>query len=63
MYSNSDPEEEFELLEVIGEGAYATVYKARHKEDQSIVAIKLVPMVDDLQNLMQEIKILKVMMF
>lgn len=31
MYSNQDPEEQFELLEVIGEGAYATVYKGKHK--------------------------------
>ena len=31
MYSNQDPEEQFELLEVIGEGAYATVYKGKRK--------------------------------
>lgn len=51
MYWNHDPEEEFELLELIGEGAYATVYKGRHKEDGQIVAIKIIPMVDDVENL------------
>ncbi|CAD8209143.1 unnamed protein product [Paramecium pentaurelia] len=59
MYWNHDPEEEFELLELIGEGAYATVYKGRHKEDGQIVAIKIIPMVDEIENLVQEIKILK----
>ncbi|CAD8162029.1 unnamed protein product [Paramecium octaurelia] len=59
MYWNHDPEEEFELLELIGEGAYATVYKGRHKEDGQIVAIKIIPMVDEVDNLVQEIKILK----
>ena len=60
MYWNHDPEQEFELLDVIGEGAYATVYKGKHKEDGQIVAIKIIPMVDEVENLVQEIKILKV---
>ncbi|CAD8125833.1 unnamed protein product [Paramecium sonneborni] len=59
MNWNHDPEEEYELLEIIGEGAYAKVYKGRHKEDNQIVAIKIIPMVDEVENLVQEIKILK----
>ena len=61
MYSNQDPEEQFELLEVIGEGAYATVYKGKRKNGQ-IVAIKIVPSTGEIQSLVKEIQILKVYM-
>ncbi|CAD8147617.1 unnamed protein product [Paramecium octaurelia] len=58
MYSNQDPEEQFELNELIGEGAYAKVYKGKHKNGQ-IVAIKIVPSTGEIQSLIKEIQILK----
>ncbi|CAK91506.1 unnamed protein product (macronuclear) [Paramecium tetraurelia] len=58
MYSNQDPEEQFELNELIGQGAYAKVYKGRHKNGQ-IVAIKIVPSNGEIQSLIKEIQILK----
>lgn len=59
MYSNQDPDEQFELQELIGEGAYATVYKGRHRNGQT-VAIKIVPSTGEIQSLIKEIQILKV---
>ncbi|CAD8126325.1 unnamed protein product [Paramecium sonneborni] len=50
MYWNNNPEEEFEFLEIIGEGAYANVYKGRNKENGQIVAIKIIAMVDEVEN-------------
>jgi hypothetical protein len=39
-FSSRDPEEVFQVLEKIGEGATGAVFKALHKETQRVVAIK-----------------------
>ena len=64
-----DPEEIFEIQERIGEGwrscdqvicrSYGSVFKAQHKSTQRTVAIKIIPVETDLQDLMKEISILK----
>jgi serine/threonine kinase 3 len=36
------PEEVFDILSKLGEGSYGSVYKARHKESNQILAIKQV---------------------
>mmetsp|Transcript_22269 Transcript_22269/g.19112 ORF Transcript_22269/g.19112 Transcript_22269/m.19112 type:complete len:121 (+) Transcript_22269:74-436(+) len=54
-----DPEECFELMDLIGEGSYGCVYKARHKDSGLIVAIKIIPTNGDLSSIKREIKIMK----
>ena len=64
-----DPEDIFEIQERIGEGweswlcvicrSYGSVFKALHKSTQRTVAIKIIPVETDLQDLMKEISILK----
>jgi len=53
------PEEVFDLLEKLGEGAYGSVYKALYKEAAEIVAIKQVPVESDLQEILKEIAIMQ----
>ena len=48
---NEDPEEQFLFQDLIGEGAYGSVYKAIHKRSGKIVAIKVVPSSGDIQSL------------
>ena len=47
------PEEVFDILEKLGEGAYGSVYKALYKEAAEIVAIKQVPVESDLQEILK----------
>ena len=54
-----DPEEDFNVLELLGEGNYGQVYKALHKESGNIVAIKVVPISSEIEALRKEIHILK----
>nr|CAA73555.1 Stress-responsive protein kinase (PRKSD) [Suberites domuncula] len=54
-----EPEEVFDLLEKIGEGAYGAVYKAMHKESGQLLAIKQVPVDSDLQDIIKEISIMQ----
>ena len=53
------PEEVFDILEKIGEGAYGAVYKAMHKETGQLLAIKQVPVDSDLQDIIKEISIMQ----
>jgi serine/threonine kinase 3 len=54
-----EPEDVFDLLEKIGEGAYGAVYKALHKESSQLLAIKQVPVDADLQDIIKEISIMQ----
>eukprot|EP00455_Lapot_gusevi_P053003 TRINITY_DN817_c0_g1_i1.p1 TRINITY_DN817_c0_g1~~TRINITY_DN817_c0_g1_i1.p1 ORF type:complete len:435 (+),score=111.00 TRINITY_DN817_c0_g1_i1:132-1436(+) len=57
--SEGDPAQRFELLELLGAGSYGTVQKALDKQDQSQVAIKIIPVENDVAELMREIDILQ----
>ena len=54
-----DPEDLFELLDLLGEGSYGEVFKALHKETGNIVAVKKIPVSSDIESLKKEIQILK----
>ena len=54
-----DPEELFELMENIGQGNYGSVHKAKLKQSDTIVAIKIIPDSSDIECLKKEIAILK----
>jgi len=54
-----DPSEDFELLEKLGEGSYGSVWKGRHQKTGTITAIKRVPIENDLDDIIKEIKIMK----
>jgi serine/threonine protein kinase len=41
--NNDDPQDQFVFQDLIGEGAYGSVYKAIHKSSGKTVAIKIVP--------------------
>ena len=56
---SNNPEEVFELLDLLGEGSYGSVYKALHKPSKEIVAIKIVPTTGELDPIKREIQILK----
>lgn len=53
------PEEVFDIICKLGEGAYGSVYKALHKESDQVVAIKQVPLDTDLQEIIKEISIMQ----
>ena len=57
--SQKDPKKEFDILELIGEGAYGSVYKALHKASGLIVAIKILPTSGDTKSIKHEISILR----
>lgn len=69
MSAQTNPEEIFEIQERIGEGyssrggltrsSYGSVFKAIHKCTKRIVAIKIIPVESELEELMNEISILK----
>ena len=40
--------EGYELLEKVGEGSFGRVYKARHRYQRNIVALKFIPKVSHL---------------
>lgn len=59
-FQSSDPNEVYELVELLGEGSYGSVYKAKHKYTGVEVAIKILPdSGDDLNSLKQEIEFLR----
>ena len=52
LCENEDPriiDERFEILGDIGGGAYGTVYKARDRNNDSIIALKKVSIIEDTQ--------------
>ena len=53
------PEEVFDILCKLGKGSYGSVYKAIHKDSQQILAIKQVPVDNDLQEIIKEISIMQ----
>eukprot|EP01095_Lingulamoeba_sp_RSL-Kostka_P011374 TRINITY_DN42_c2_g3_i1.p1 TRINITY_DN42_c2_g3~~TRINITY_DN42_c2_g3_i1.p1 ORF type:complete len:483 (+),score=190.62 TRINITY_DN42_c2_g3_i1:227-1675(+) len=54
-----DPLKYYTLLEKLGEGSYGSVYKAVNKKTKEVVAIKQVPIDEDLEELRKEINIMK----
>lgn len=54
-----DPTKDFQLIEKLGEGSYGSVWKAQHVRTGTITAIKRVPVENDLDEILNEIKIMK----
>ncbi|KAM9968554.1 hypothetical protein ACTFIW_007704 [Dictyostelium discoideum] len=54
-----DPSLEFDLIECLGRGSFGSVYKATYKKTGNIVAVKLVPINEDFQEILKEINIMK----
>jgi len=54
-----DPSKDFTLLEKLGEGSYGSVWKALHNKSKQITAIKKIPVENDLDEIIKEIKIMK----
>ncbi len=59
QYSNQDPEQIFDKLEVLGEGSYGTVFKCLNKKDGNIYACKIVAVENDISEVEKEINILR----
>jgi len=56
---SEDPLKYFTLQEKLGEGSYGSVYKAIRNSDGLVVAIKQVPIDEDIEDLRQEIEVMK----
>ena len=57
--TKSDPQEHFTLLEKLGEGSYGSVYKGIHKESKAEIAVKMIPVQGEWEDLKKEIQILR----
>uniref|UniRef100_A0A7S2RNI8 non-specific serine/threonine protein kinase n=1 Tax=Mucochytrium quahogii TaxID=96639 RepID=A0A7S2RNI8_9STRA len=59
--TEGDPNDIFELEESLGEGSYGEVFKARYKDKSKggEVAVKIIPVDEDMNELQKEIEILK----
>jgi len=55
----ADPTKQYDLLQEIGEGSYGKVYKAKTKQGNNLLAIKIIPVDNDLEDLDKEIEALK----
>ncbi|TPX31871.1 hypothetical protein SmJEL517_g04884 [Synchytrium microbalum] len=55
---NKDPIDLFTILGKLGEGSYGSVHKAIHKRTGALVAIKLIPIENDLDDSIKEISIM-----
>ncbi|KAL1507586.1 hypothetical protein AB1Y20_007205 [Prymnesium parvum] len=47
------------ILETLGEGSFGKVYKALYHEQNKIVAVKVIPLADDMGEIAQEIEMLR----
>lgn len=56
---NKTPDEVFDVISKVGEGSYGSVHKALHKESGHTLAIKMVPVDTDLQEIIKEITIMQ----
>ena len=54
-----DPNDIFQLTEKLGEGSYGSVFKGIHKQSSDCVAVKMVPVDGDFEDIAKEIRILK----
>jgi len=54
-----DPTKDFQLVEKLGEGSYGSVWKAVHMKTGTVTAVKRVPVENDLDEILNEIKIMK----
>jgi len=55
IVSDKDPESLFDIIEILGEGSYGVVYKAKNKTNGIIYAIKVVNVEDDISEVLKEI--------
>lgn len=53
-----DPATIFDLTEKLGEGSYGSVFRATHKKTKQIVAVKIVPIDNDLETIVKEINVM-----
>jgi serine/threonine kinase 3 len=53
------PEEVFDIISKLGEGSFGSVFKALHKKSGQFLAIKQVPVQNDLQEIIKEISIMQ----
>ena len=56
---NAEPTAIFTLLNKVGEGSYGSVYRGIHKKSNTLVAIKLIPADNNLDDAVKEISIMK----
>lgn len=55
----TNPHEEYILSDKLGEGSFGVVWKATNINSKKVYAMKVVPIADDLESLVSEIKIMK----
>eukprot|EP01084_Bolivina_argentea_P179730 310547_1 len=55
----ADPEDIFDIIQPLGEGAYGMVYKALDKRDGELVAIKIMPLEVEAGSMEKEIQLLR----
>ena len=41
---DKNPEEEFEIIEPLGNGSYGCVFKALNRSNKKVLAVKLIPL-------------------
>jgi cyclin-dependent kinase 2 len=55
----ANPLDVFEIVEKIGQGSYGEVFKCRDKRDNTMAAVKVIPMDADISSVQKEIAILE----